>query len=79
LMEALKLKQGGMQMPVQGFALGGIADAARIMANQGRNGDTMLAHITPGEAQLLRSRGGAGSINPVTGLPEFFIKKVFRR
>ena len=78
LMEALKLKQGGMQMPVQGFALGGIADAARIMANQGRNGDTMLAHITPGEAQLLRSRGGAGSINPVTGLPEFFIGKVFK-
>jgi len=38
----------------------------------GRNGDTMLAHITPEEAQLLKDRGGSGTINPDTGLPEFF-------
>jgi hypothetical protein len=43
-----------------------------MVANRGRNGDTLLAHITPEEAQLLRSRGGAGTINPQTGLPEFF-------
>lgn len=53
------------------FARGGIAEAARIVASQGRSGDTMLAHITPEEARLLRKRGGMGTINPATGLPEF--------
>jgi hypothetical protein len=32
----------------------------------------MLAHINPQEAGLLRSMGGAGTINPQTGLPEFY-------
>ena len=54
------------------FARGGIAEAARIVANQGRYGDTMLAHITPEEARMLRRQGGSGSINPVTGLPEYW-------
>ena len=54
------------------FARGGIADAARIVANQGRYGDTMLAHITPEEARMLRRQGGSGTINPITGLPEYF-------
>jgi hypothetical protein len=68
-----------MPQQPQGFAMGGIADAARIVANQGRGQDTMLAHITPEEAQLLRSRGGMGTINPMTGLREFgFFKKIFR-
>jgi hypothetical protein len=31
----------------------------------------VLAHITPQEAALLKRRGGRGSINPDTGLPEF--------
>jgi len=65
-------------MPPQGFARGGIAEAARIVANSGRRGDTMLAHITPSEARLLKSRGGSGTINPETGLPEFFFKKIFK-
>ena len=64
-------------MQPMGFAQGGLADVASYLASQGRNGDTMLAHITPEEAQLLMSRGGAGTINPVTGLPEFF-KKFFK-
>jgi len=64
---------GMMMPPPQQFARGGIAEAARLVASQGRNGDTMLAHITPAEMRLLKSRGGSGTINPVTGLPEFFI------
>lgn len=61
------------QIPVQqpqtpmAMARGGIAS----LAQYGRNGDTMLAHITPEEAALLKARGGAGTINPMTGLPEF--------
>ena len=42
------------------------------LASKGRYGDTMLAHITPEEAALLKARGGAGTINPQTGLPEFY-------
>lgn len=58
----------------QGFAKGGIANlkvAARRVREAGRDGDTVLAHITPAEAALLKRSGGAGSINPKTGLPEF--------
>jgi hypothetical protein len=51
---------------------------AREMAAMGRNGDTMLAHITPQEAMMLQRMGGSGTINPYTGLPEFFLKKLFR-
>lgn len=45
---------------------------AQLLAAQGRKGDTMLAHITPKEAALLRAEGGAGTINPDTGLMEFY-------
>jgi hypothetical protein len=78
--ETAGMPQGmaGMMPPPQQFARGGIAEAARVVANQGRRGDTMLAHITPSEARLLKSRGGSGTINPQTGLPEFFIKKIFK-
>jgi hypothetical protein len=78
LMQALRTKQVGMPQQPQGFAMGGIADAARIVAAQGRGQDTMLAHITPEEAQLLRNRGGMGTINPMTGLREYgWFKKTF--
>jgi hypothetical protein len=72
-------RTGPTAMPApQEFNKGGIADAAEYLRRQGRNGDTMLAHITPEEAQLLKSRGGSGTINPNTGLPEFFFKSVFK-
>jgi len=70
-------------MPVE-MAEGGIAQIpqmtpiAREMAAMGRNGDTMLAHITPQEAMMLQRMGGSGTINPYTGLPEFFLKKAFK-
>jgi len=38
---------------------------------KGRNGDTILAHINPIEAIMLKQAGGSGTINPKTGLPEF--------
>ena len=44
---------------------------AKKVRAQGRGRDTVLAHITPQEAKLLKRRGGRGSINPKTGLPEF--------
>lgn len=54
----------------QGYARGGLA-VARGLAARGRGGDTMLAHINPREAEVLRRMGGAGTINPNTGLHEF--------
>jgi hypothetical protein len=42
------------------------------LASKGRFGDTMLAHINPQEAGLLTAMGGAGTINPRTGLREFY-------
>jgi hypothetical protein len=65
---------------VQAFAKGGIAELkpiAKAIASYGRDGDTMLAHITPAEARMLRRRGGSGTINPDTGLPEF--KKWYKK
>ena len=44
---------------------------AELIRSQGRGRDTILAHITPQEAALLKKRGGSGSMNPATGLPEF--------
>ena len=45
---------------------------AIALQNAGRRGDTMLAHINPREARMLKRRGGSGTINPITGLPEFY-------
>jgi len=59
------------------FQKGGLAQAAEALRRQGRNGDTVLAHINPQEAALLKRMGGSGSINPETGLPEYF-KKAFK-
>ena len=74
-----KPEGGGPNMPAPmptapGYKKGGIVslhEAAQRVKNAGRNDDTMLAHITPEEALLLKSRGGEGSINPATGLPEY--------
>lgn len=52
---------------------------AKTLQDQGRHGDTVLAHISPTDAEILRLLGGAGSINPVTGLPEYLTwKKALR-
>jgi hypothetical protein len=42
------------------------------MKNRGRFGDTELAHVNPQEMALLQALGGSGTINPFTGMPEFF-------
>jgi hypothetical protein len=45
---------------------------AQVIQSKGRGPDTILAHITPKEAEKLKRAGGAGTINPDTGLPEFY-------
>ena len=56
----------------------GLHGLGQKMAAYGRYGDTMLAHISPEEAMMLKAMGGSGTINPATGLPEFFIGKLFK-
>ena len=58
-------------MPAQPMAQGGLASAAQHIQAAGRGGDTMLAHINPREAAMLKNMGASGSINPRTGLREF--------
>lgn len=50
---------------------------AELIREQGRDGDTELAHINPIEAHILKSLGGSGTINPKTGLSEFWPKGGF--
>jgi hypothetical protein len=85
IMQARKSRRGAQGaapvtpplMPPVGMARGGIAEAVNMVASQGRGQDTMLAHINPREAQMLRSMGGVGTLNPVTGLPEYgFFKAI---
>ena len=56
----------------------GLRNVAEQLRERGRDGDTILAHINPEEAGILKLLGGSGTINPYTGLPEFkpFYKKI---
>jgi len=65
------------------YAQGGQAHGLKALAQElpkyGRYNDDMVAHISSDEAKLLKSLGGSGTINPTTGLPEFFsIGSVFK-
>lgn len=56
--------------------MAGLKTLAKELQSKGRYGDTILAHINPQEAGILKALGGAGTRNPDTGLPEYFIKKI---
>jgi len=64
-----------MNMPIM-MAGGGLPAAAKQVGSQGRNGDSMLVHMSPGEVKglnaIAQSQGTSLSINPNTGLPEAF-------
>ena len=49
-----------------------LAEIAAMLTSKGRGNDTLLAHITPREAEILKAAGGSGTTNPETGLLEFF-------
>lgn len=48
-----------------------LAEIAKMLQGKGRGRDTILAHITPREAEILKAAGGSGTTNPETGLLEF--------
>jgi len=47
---------------------------AELIRQQGQGEDTILAHINPLEARILGLISGNDTLNPVTGLPQFFFK-----
>jgi hypothetical protein len=76
----IALDQLSAQQGPVGMASGGIMTlnpVATELAKMGRGGDRMIAHVTPAEARMLRRRGGSGTINPATGLPEY--KKWYKK
>ena len=83
LFDALRAFQKDQGLKVDGAMKPGgesefaLKAAAQMVRAQGRNGDTVLAHISPTEAALLDKVTDGGSINPATGLPEFFIGDMF--
>jgi len=65
------------RLSAQGYARGGLRVAGRRLQSAGRGGDSMLAHINPREAEMLRRMGGVGTVNPNTGLQEYkSLKKI---
>ena len=56
--------------------MNGLPAIAQHLASQGRNGDSVLVHMTPGEVRGLQAiaeqHGTSLTINPDTGLPEAF-------
>jgi len=57
----------------------GLRNAAEQLRKRGRGDDTILAHINPQEAGILKLLGGSGTINPYTGLPEYSIRKILKK
>lgn len=51
---------------------GGQPKQMQNVAAQGQRGDTRLAHVNPWEEALLKKLGGAGTVNPKTGLKQFY-------
>jgi hypothetical protein len=68
-------------LPMQGGLSVSQNPMAQQLQSQGRDEDTMLVHMTPGEVNSLQglamAHGGSLTINPETGLPEAgFLKKL---
>jgi hypothetical protein len=68
----VKLYEGG---PV-GYAEGGLHDEAMSVRRAGRNGDGHLVHVNDEEFAEMVAEYGEPTINPETGMPEFFLGKL---
>lgn len=66
------LYEGG---PV-GYAEGGLHDEALAVRKAGRNGDSRLVHVNDDEFAEMVAEYGEPTINPETGMPEFFLGKL---
>lgn len=57
--------------PPQGFAGGGLVQAAEAIRKTGRGGDEILLHVNPDEFRQMQEAWGEPSYNPHSGLPEY--------
>lgn len=64
--------------PQMAMARGGLAMAANAARSAGRHGDNQLVHMNRDELGELSKNWGKPTINPQTGMPEFFLKKLFK-
>lgn len=72
LIVSLLISMYGMQdRTAQKMARGGLTFAARQAMTGGRGGDSELVHVNRRESEMLQRMGGAGTINPNTGLREY--------
>lgn len=61
-------------------AEGGLAKAAETTRRGGRNGDSVLLHMTPEEYEVIEAMWGPAETNPDTGLPEYgFLSKLWKK
>ena len=60
------------------YAKGGLHDEASAVRSAGRNGDGHLVHVNDEEFAQMKAEWGEPTINPETGMPEFFLGKVFK-
>lgn len=63
--------KGGMIRRERENSMDVLPSLAELIRREGNEEDTILAHINPIEAMILREMGGSGDINPRTGLPQF--------
>lgn len=73
-------REGGM-IRQRNYKAGGLASAAQHVQDQGREGDSMLVHMSPDEVRGLQAiamqHGGSLTVNPETGLVEAnFLKSI---
>ncbi len=61
-----------------GYAEGGLHDEAMAVKKAGRNGDSRLVHVNDEEFAEMVAEYGEPTINPETGMPEFFLGKLFK-
>ena len=52
---------------------GPVESGANYVQGAGRNGDTIAAHMSPEQHQVLTMMGGGSTTNPKTGLPEHYM------
>ena len=59
-----------------GYAEGGLHDEAMAVRRAGRGGDSRLVHVNDDEFRQMKAEYGEPTINPETGMPEFFLGKI---
>jgi len=74
--ERVEARFGG-RMGYAGGGISNIAIARETLQSRAPEGE-FLAYINPEEASILKSLGGAGRDINQTGIPSFFVKKIFK-